>query len=260
MDHKPPFDVYGGDPKGSPKGKYFHFVDNHLGLIVLLVAIILLVGMFVCTWYLGYTRATVKSQSAIAALRIENTQLSSEAAAWKRKALSSGLVSADTAMEILLAEYPDNRTLVTLEYPFSDCARFTSSQKISDWEIPFTEKAFTMKWNGTVTAGVNLERVSIKVDESGEKLIVTIPKAELISFQVDDSSFELLDEKNNLFNPISLDDLLQLDVKIEENMKNRAVENGMLITAQDNARVYITDILRSDPEIGSYYEIEFKMK
>lgn len=260
MDQQPPFYDYAADRTRSSKRKYFDLVDHHIGLVVLLVAMILLVGLILCAWYLGYTRATVASQSAIAALRIENTQLSNESDSWKKKALSSGLVSAEVATEILLADYPDDRTLVTLEYPFSDCARFTSSQKISDWEIPFTEKAFTVKWNGTITAGISLDRVSIQVDASGEQLIVTVPKAELLAFRVDDESFEILDEKNNLFNPISLDDLLQLDVKIQENMKNRALENGMLSTAQDNARVYITDILRSAPEIGSYYEIKFKLK
>ena len=260
MDHKSPFDTYQSNSKSDYSRRTAGFLDNHMVWVVILVAVILLVGLYVSAWYLGYTRATVKSQTTISQLRVENTQLSNDAAAWKKKALSSGLVSAEEAKAILLADYPDDRTLVTLVYPYTDCERFTSSHQIDDWQVPFTEKAFTMKWNGTVTAGIDLNRVSIKVDKSGEKLIVAIPKAEVFDVQIDKDSFELLDEQNNIFNPISMDDLLKLDLKIEEDIKACALENGLLAAAQQNARVYITDILRSSEALGSYYEIEFKLK
>ena len=260
MEHDTPFYKYQTKAKNDTPGKARTFVDNHLVLIVLIVAVILLTGLYVCAWYLGYTRATVKSQSTISQLRVENTQLASDAASWKKKALSSGLVSAETAKAILLADYPYDRTIVTLVYPYTDCKRFTSSQQINDWEVPFTEKAFTMKWNGVVTAGIDLDRVSIKVDKTGEKLIVAIPKAEVIDVNIDKESFELLDEQNSIFNPISMEDLMKLDMRIEDDIKACALENGLLAAAQENARVYVTDILRSSTEIGSYYEIEFKLK
>ena len=260
MDQETPYSDYNVKPKNPSSGKHTHLLDNHPVLIALVAGAILLIGLYVCAWYLGYARATVKAQSTVAQLRIENTQLSNEAASWKRKALSSGLVTAEEAMEILLADYAADSTVVTLEYPFSDCAMFTDSQKISDWEVPFTEKAFTMKWNGTISAGIDLEKVSIKTGNSGETLIVTIPQAKVLSTEIDKESFELLDEKNNLFNPISLEDMYLLEAKVEEMMQNRAVDNGLLETAQQNARVLITDILRSSPDIGSYYELEFKLK
>ena len=260
MQKDTPFYTYRTNSKNDPSGRNSGFLDNHLIWVVILVAMILLVGLYVFAWYLGYTRATVKSQTTISQLRVENTQLESDAAAWKKKALSAGLVSADEAKEILLADYPDERTIVTLVYPYNDCERFASSHQIDDWQVPFTEKAFTMKWSGTVTAGIDLNRVSIKVDKSGEKLIVAIPKAEVIDVQTNKDSLELLDEQNNIFNPISMEDLLKLDLKIEERMKECALENGLLAAAQQNARVYVTDILRSSEEIGSYYEIEFKLK
>ncbi|MBR5021364.1 MAG: DUF4230 domain-containing protein, partial [Oscillospiraceae bacterium] len=125
---------------------------------------------------------------------------------------------------------------------------------------PFTEKAFTMKWSGVITAGINIQDVTIKTNKSGEKLIVTIPEAQVYSFEINEESFELLDEQNNIFNPISLQDLLQLDAKVEENMKERAIENALLETAQDNAMILILDVLRSHPEIGSNYPIQFKLK
>ena len=260
MDNNAPFDTYETKPRNDQPARNFAFLDNHMLWVVILVTALLLVGLYLGVWYLGYTRATVKSQTTISQLRVENTQLANDAAAWKKKALSAGLISAEEAKKILLADYAEESSIVTLIYPYTDCERFASSRQIDDWNVPFTEKAFTMKWNGTVTAGIDLNRVSIKVDKSGEKLIVSIPRAEVFDVQIDKESFELLDEQNNIFNPISMEDLLKLDIKIGEDMEARALENGLLTAAQQNARVYVTDILRSSEEIGSYYEIEFKLK
>ena len=237
--------------------KKFILSDKKMALIVLLSMI---AALCCCAWYLGNQRAVDKYQSTIIALRSENTQLKNDVEDLMEIAYPNGPVSAATAREILLGQYADNDELVTLEYPFSDCARFAEHQKINDWEIPFTEKAFTMKWSGVITAGINIKDVSIKTNKSGEKLIVTIPEAEVFSFEINEESFELLDEQNNIFNPISLQDLLLLDVEVEENMKERAIENTLLETAQDNAMILILDVLRSHPEIGSNYPIQFKLK
>ena len=220
------------------------------------VVVILCLG----SWTLGKQQVSEAFASTVIDLQTENEQLHSEVASLQEQLLLSGPVSAETDMEILLDRYPAHKNLVSLEYPFSDCARFTYSQKISDWEIPFTEKAFTIKWDGAVTAGIDMDEVSIHTNKAGNKLIVTIPNAQVISFRVDEDSIELLDEQNNLLNLISLEDLLKLNVDIEENMKKRALSNDLLDTAQENAMIMITDVLRSNPAIGSHYMIEFKLQ
>ena len=68
---------------------------------------------------------------------------------------------------------------------------------------------------------------------------------------------ETLDEKNNVFNPISVDDKMQFDEKTEEEMKHRAIENGLLDMAQKNAEGIIASLLCVNPEITSSYTIEF---
>ena len=117
-----------------------------------------------------------------------------------------------------------------------------------------------MKWNGTISAGIDMSEVSISTNKAGNKLIVTVPSVKILAFTIDKESFVLLDEQNNLFNPISLEDLLELDVEIEEKMKSRALDNNLLRTAQNNVKLLILDVLRSDPTIGSFYEIDFKVK
>lgn len=228
--------------------------------IVLLVMILVVACLFFCGWFLGSQRAAEKYQAQLVALRTENSQLTSDVAAWKEKAEVTYSVSAEAALNILLDKYPADSQLVSLKYPFSDCERFSYFQTIDEWQVPFTEKAFTMKWNGTISAGIDMSEVSISTNKAGNKLIVTVPSVKILAFTIDKESFVLLDEQNNLFNPISLEDLLELDVEIEDKMKSRALDNNLLRTAQNNVKLLILDVLRSDPAIGSFYEIDFKVK
>ena len=228
--------------------------------IVLAVMIMVIACLFMCGWFLGNQRAAEKYQAELVQLRAENSQLTSDIAAWKEKAQVNQSVSAKTAMKVLHAKYPADSQLVALEYPFSDCDRFSYYQKIEDWQIPFTEKAFVMKWDGIITAGIDMSEVSISTNKAGDKLIVTIPSTKILSFTIDEDSFQLLEEQNNLFNPISVEDMMDLDIQVEEQLKNRAIDNSLLRTAQSNVKLLITDALRSDPSIGSFYEIDFKIK
>ena len=228
--------------------------------IVRITAVIAAAGLFVGGWVLGSQRTADKYQAVIVDLQSINDQLVNEANTRNEDADPFVPVSAKAARDILFAAYPADTCMATLEYPFSDCAKFAYSQKIDDWVIPFTEKSFIMKWDGVITAGIDMANVSIAASKTGDKLVVTIPSAKVISFKIDEESFELLDERNNLFNPITLEDLLELDAEIEKQMTARAIDNIILTSALSNAKVKILDALRSDPSIGSYYEIEFKVK
>ena len=158
------------------------------GTAVLGAALLFAGGLF-----LGKHYSDAKYQAEITAIRNEKGQLTEKLNTMEQKANASQTVSAEAAQEILFDEYPKNSKLVSIEYPFSDCNRFSYYQKIDDWQIPFTEKAFTVKWNGLITAGIDMREVSITTNEAGDKLIVNIPTAKIISYTIDKDSLELLD-------------------------------------------------------------------
>ena len=226
--------------------------------VVLIIAVMAAAALFFCGWYLGSQRAADKYRTEITTLKTEKTRLTDEVAAWKEKSEVTRNVSAEAALEALYARYPKNSQMESIKYPFSDCDRFSYYQTIDEWQIPFTEKAFTMKWNGVITAGIDMNEVSITANKAKDKLIVTIPAAKIISYTVEPDSFELLDERNSIFNPISLEDLTKLDEDVEIQMKDRTIDNGVLRIAEENAQLLILDVLRAAPTIGSFYEIEFR--
>ena len=160
-------------------------------------------------------------------------------------------------LQILYSEINDIGELATVEYLFTDAAKYSESMQYDGWDIPFTEKSFVLKWNGVMKAGVDLKRIRITVDEEAKRITVSVPAAKILSYEVDPDSIEVLDERDNIFNTITIEDKARFDSTTEDAMKKRAIKNGLLDKAQENAEEIIKRLLTTDPAIGSNYEIKF---
>lgn len=150
--------------------------------------------------------------------------------------------------------------LATMEYLYTDASRFSKSRQIKGIEIPFTEKSFLLRWNGVIKAGINVEEITTEINEYTSTLLITMPAAEILSHDVDESSVEVLDEKNNLFNNIKIEDKVAFDEQVAQEMEDRAIKNGLLEKAQENAEEIITHLLYANPDIQQNYRIEFEVK
>ena len=108
-----------------------------------------------------------------------------------------------------------------------------------------------------IKAGIPLDQVSVQIQEGEKRILVSVPAAQILSYQIDTDSVEVLDEQNSLFNSISVDDKIQLDVATEQAMKDRAIESGLLEKAQQNAQDLLTRLICSYPQVRDKYTISF---
>lgn len=106
--------------------------------------------------------------------------------------------------------------------------------------------------------GVDLSKVKISVNETAKQIEVSIPKAEIFYHDVDEASFELLDEKNNIFNPISIEDKIQFDIKYENKIYKKIEDNRLLEDAYESAQLMIENILNATPNLAKQYTIKYK--
>ena len=150
--------------------------------------------------------------------------------------------------------------LATVEYLFTNAAKYTDSKQIKNWNIPLTEKSFTIKWDGVIKAGVKVDQIEVEVREEEKKIVVMIPAAEILSYDTDEDSVEVLDETDNTFNPITIGDKIKFDAETEKEMKQRAIDNGILEKAQKSAEKIIDGILTAQVSISENYVIEYVYK
>ena len=223
-------------------------------IAVVAVLVLLTVGG---AWLSGRRQAKENAEAEIAELKAMIEEQDEKIQELIETPIVVSPVNPEIKLDIIYSEIKSISELATMEYLFTDAAEFTDSKQIKSWNIPFTEKSFILKWDGVIKAGVKLDLVTIEVNQDEKKITVSVPTAEILSYQIDTDSVEVLDEKDNIFNKISVDDKIKFDAATEEAMKQRAIENGLLEKAQANAEEILLRLLQANPAIGTEYTIEF---
>lgn len=217
-------------------------------ILVLLLAIIL--GIFIK----GYISAKEKYENKIEELKEENERLSDPIVQYE-------VATRDVSIEQIEANIQDIGELATVEYLYTDAGKFEDPAVLFGKEIPFsfTTKSFIAKWDGVIKAGIEIDKVIVELNESDKEIIVHIPQAKILSHEIDDDSIETLDEKNGLFNPIKIDDIREFDVISKDAMEQRAIENGLLDKAFENAKGILYKIINTGVVEELEYSVTFEV-
>lgn len=118
----------------------------------------------------------------------------------------------------------------------------------------FTQKGYSMYYIGTVTAGIDVDKIDISISDN--KVTVTLPKAVMQEPVVDTDSIVFADVKKALFNWTTLEDGID-GIKIaEKELRLQAYEDDILTKADEQAeniiRMLLEDIVRNsegEPEL-----------
>lgn len=149
------------------------------------------------------------------------------------------------SVEVIKEKLEATAELNTGNYLCTDVITWEDSKKFKDWKIPFTDKSFIVQYDGVVKAGIR-DLTKAEVTEEGKTIIVKLPDVEITGVEIDNDSFEKLDESNNLFNQISIEDLNEAQKDLKEKMREKALEKGVLDIARSNAEAVLSGILTVD--------------
>lgn len=217
--------------------------------MVLMVAVIIVITLVVIITFSGYKKA----QEKVKELEEEVERLSDPIAIYEE-------ASREVDIRLINAEIQDIGELATIEYLYTDAGKFEDPAEIFGKDIPFsfTTKSFIAKWDGVIKAGVDISKVTAEVNQFNKEIVVNIPTAEILSHDIDDESIETLDEKNGLFNRLKVDDIRKFDGISKDAMEQRAIENGILDKAMENAEKLIYNLVNTDVVEEQEYTITFK--
>lgn len=222
---------------------------------VTIIAIVLLIILLVIAsvvFFKDYKSATEKYEDVIKELE-EERERNSEPIVQEEEPKGVDI-------DLINSEIRDIGELATIEYLYTDAGKFEDAAKMFGKEIPFsfTTKSFIAKWDGVIKAGVKVDDIAVEVNDSDKEIVVRIPEAEILSHEIDSESIETLDEKDGLFNPIKVDDIRNFDIINKEAMEQKAIENGILEKAFENAKNIIYRIIDTDLVEELEYSIMFE--
>ena len=220
--------------------------------IIALIIILVIIGVIGGIFLKGYFSARDNYLAEIEDLKAQIEELSEPIVTYE---------IADTIVSVSVVEKEIKAIgeLATQEYTYTNAGSFTDSKQLKNFKIPFTEKSFIVKWDGTIKAGIDVQKVAIVVDDKAKVITVKMPKAEILSHELDEESFEVLKEADNIFNPIEIEDVKKFDAKSKETMEQRAIDNGVLDKAYENAKNVITALVYTEVVEAQGYTMNFEM-
>ena len=129
--------------------------------------------------------------------------------------------------------------LITQEYFFTEVMSYSGAKEVNAFgfevEIPLTESAYVVSYDGKVTAGVDFSGILVDMDDEQRKITITVPKAEIYATDIDFDSFTLYSEKNGIGNRISVSDYNASLSELKKNAQSKAEERDLIEQAEKNA-------------------------
>ncbi|WP_295582079.1 DUF4230 domain-containing protein [uncultured Oscillibacter sp.] len=141
--------------------------------------------------------------------------------------------------------------LAAVTYSYTNMAQFENSNDFYGMTLPFTTKRFILTYDGTIKAGIDLNRVEIVVE--GNRVQVRLPEARILSHEIAEDSVEIFDEKTSIFNPFTVEDFTSFQAAQKQVMEEKALARGLLEQAGEKAegsvRLLLEELLPEGAEL-----------
>lgn len=144
--------------------------------------------------------------------------------------------------------------LVTQEYTYRNADRRESSETwIFGWTRPFSSKSILITYDGTIKAGIDFSKIEIDVAEETKTITIKIPESTITDNYIPQDSIEVLEVKDGLFNEVTFDNYNDFVSEQKAAMEKKAIEQGLLEKANDEAKTLVENFVSVIPGIENYH-------
>lgn len=158
---------------------------------------------------------------------------------------------------IVFGRIKSQNELVSVSQGYSITDKATDANTFFNlFDIPFTGNSFWYRYCGTIKAGVNLETADIAQD--GTAITIELDPAYIISNEPDMEESGVLEENNNLLNPIEVGEVDEFQRLCVERSESEAVEDGLLDDARAEAEERLTAMFFA--ALGEDYKVAFEWR
>ena len=162
------------------------------------------------------------------------------------------VITGDTIRE----QFSDLGELVAIEYIYTNADQYENQNQVTvfKWEVdvPFTAKSFLLSYDGRIKAGVALSNVQVDINDNAHTITVTLPPAEITSHEIFEDNIRVFNEKDGIFNRITVENYADFIGGQKTVMEQRAIDLGLLTSADKNAQTVLRSLLSSLPGMEDY--------
>ncbi|MDO4859752.1 MAG: DUF4230 domain-containing protein [Bacillota bacterium] len=141
------------------------------------------------------------------------------------------------------------------KYDYTKVEKFKNSRKFPwGWNIPFTEKEIEIAYNGQIKVFFDLSKCKETI--SDKKVTIMLPPFK-ISHSIEG---EIVEEDNNILNPIELKDEEGIRDALKIRMEKRAIDKGVFDKGKKSAKQAIESVLGPHLKEGQVLVIDQSSK
>lgn len=190
--------------------------------------------------YEEQVRQLEQQKQVIAALSARNDELNAQ------KTIS--VITSDTIRQQLNSL----GDLVTQQYIYTNADKKESSEKWL-WGVkrPFSGKTIIITYDGVIKAGIDLSKITVDVDDNARTITVTLPPSTITDNNIPQETIETVEVKDGLFNKVTVDDYNDFVSEQKPVMEQKAIRQGLLERADEEALTAVTSLLSAMPGIGT---------
>lgn len=133
--------------------------------------------------------------------------------------------------------------LAVVTYTYTELGQYESSREFYGVKMPFTTNKFILTYDGVIKAGIDMAKVTVKVDADTQMVTVSLPEPEVLSHEIDEDSVKIFDEKTSIFNIFTIEDYTRFYADQKKAVEKKAEAKGLLTGAEDQAEKAIRQML-----------------
>ncbi|GAA3648553.1 DUF4230 domain-containing protein [Asaccharospora irregularis] len=134
--------------------------------------------------------------------------------------------------------------LNTVKYNYSNIVTVKKDRSINDIKIPFSEKSFIIKYNGTINGGVKPEDIKI-IKNTGDKIYIEVKKCRILNHYIDDENIYVYDIKSSVFNKVDINEVLKDVSKYKKEYEKKIIKEGFMDEVEKNTKSSLENMLKN---------------
>ena len=127
-----------------------------------------------------------------------------------------------------------------------------SQRNILGINIPFTQTKYIYSYDVIIKAGLDFTKIDYTVNDENKTIVIDLPETKILSTELDQESFKVYHEKESIFQNVSLEENNKAQLDIKQSAQDNAIENGLLESAEENAKVLIENFFAQDYNLTEY--------
>ena len=162
----------------------------------------------------------------------------------------------EVTSDIVKEQLVSVKELTTLKYRYTNVGSFENDNEFYGIKIPFTTKKFIISYDGEISAGIDLEKAKVDINDEKKSINISLPQAKILSHQIDEDSLTIFDEKESIFNQLKIKDFSEFRKNEMKKTEQELLEKGFLEEASKKSKDAIIEILNINPLIKDEYTLK----